>query len=161
MIGRLDVDGNISLSYIDSDADINTEYYYSLKAEDQSGNRSGASDSLGFSLLHQIKIATMLPNGLEDTLSIDRNFSWYASWILEMEDYCLTIANLNGTLIYREVFSPGNYENRSHSKRIPQSVYFESGMVYKWRIDTGARYVMGLESAASESLWATFVYTGE
>jgi hypothetical protein len=161
MLDRLDIDGNISFSYIDSDVDLNTEYYYRLKVEDDSGNRSNYSDSLGFSLLHQIKITTMMPNGLEDVLRIDRNLSWYASWILEMEDYCLTIAELNGSLIYREVFSPENYENRTHSKRIPPSVIFEDGVVYIWRIDTGARYISGLETAASESLWATFLYVGE
>ena len=161
MLDRLILDGNVSLRYLDSDTEINTNYYYRIKAEDESGNSSDFSDSVGFSLLHQIQLVTMLPNGVGDAISSDRKFSWYSSYLLEMEDYCLTITELNGSLIYREIFPPENYEDRTHSKSIPSSVALENGVVYNWRIDTGARYINGLESAASESLWATFLYVGE
>ena len=78
-----------------------------------------------------------------------------------MEDYCITILESNGNSVYRRLFSPGNYVSGIESQEIPASTTFESGKVYKWRIDTGARYINGLETFASESAWANFIYVGE
>jgi hypothetical protein len=161
LLARLEINKSTSLSHLDSDVSLETIYYYKMKAEDESGNRSEFSDSLGFALLPQIQIARMSPNGLSDRLNSARKLFWGYDGEIEMEDYCLTITDANGSSVYRQAFSPGNYTSGSESKTLPASLTLVSGEVYRWRVDTGARYINGLETAASESLWATFLYVLE
>jgi len=158
---RLQIDADSKLNYLNADVTTRTIYIYKLQAEDNSGNRSGFSDSVMFLLLPHISSATMEPNGILDTLERDMILNWRYGTPVEMEDYCLTLTDQNDALIWREVFSPGNYVGANESRRIPLSVILEPERVYKWRIDTGARYVDGIETAASESPWATFLYIGE
>jgi hypothetical protein len=158
VLSRIETDLYTGLSYIDSDLLLGTKYFYKLKAEDNSENRSDFSESLGFSLLPQIPIGTMTPNGLLDTLDGEVKLIWRYDNNVEMEDYCLTLTNLNADCVFREVFNPGNYLDGTEQRIIPTSVVFEPGQIYLWRIDTGAKYVDGLETAASESPWATFLY---
>ncbi|MBT3750859.1 MAG: hypothetical protein HOG34_17910, partial [Bacteroidetes bacterium] len=59
-------------------------------------------------------------------------------------------------LILRRVLQPATYLDEGESWQIPDDIILVSGMLYKWRIDTCANYVNGIENAGSESLWATF-----
>jgi hypothetical protein len=161
MLLRLEMVENNSSSHLDLDVSLKTKYYYRLRVEDESGNYSKFSDSLGFSLLPQVHISLMSPNGQGEILNGDRDLSWRYPIDVEMEDYCLTIVELNSNAVFRQSFTPGDYVDVNESKSIPVSFIFESGEVYKWRIDTGARYINGLETAASESHWATFLYIYE
>ncbi len=158
LLTMLEIIESSSLNHLDTDVSLETKYYYKMKAEDESGNRSDYSDSLSYSLLPQIQIVRMSPNGLADRLNSARNLFWGYDGEIEMEDYCLTVTEANGSSVYRQVFSPGNYVGGSESKELPPSLTLVSGEVYRWRIDTGARYINGLETAASESQWATFSY---
>jgi hypothetical protein len=158
LLSRFVTDLGKELYHVDKDVTLRTTYFYKLKAEDDSGNSSGFSDSIGISLLPQISSGTMNPNGLIDTLSETRSLSWRYTYNVEMENYCLTILTQTGELILREIMNPGNYVDGKESWKIPTSITLEPYMVYLWRIDTDARYVDGLETAASESSWATFLY---
>jgi hypothetical protein len=161
LISKFERDIGGDLKYLDAEVSLGTMYYYKLKAEDSSENTSAYSDSIGYSLLPQISISTMRPNGLLDTLSENMNLLWAYPNNLEMEDYCLTLLTGTGNFVIRKIFSPGNYVNDTESWIIPTSLILDPGQVYRWRIDTGARYVAGMETAASESPWATFLYIGE
>ena len=160
-INRLGTGENSEWSFLDSDVQVYTQYFYTLKAEDASSNVSDFSDTLDYTLLPRISLATMLPNGLSDTLGFDRVLRWtYFSWV-EMEDYSLTIVDSWNDLIFRERFTPGNYVSGTESRIIPDSILFKGGQTYRWRIDTGAQYSDQLEQSGSESLLATFLYAGE
>jgi hypothetical protein len=161
LLSRLEINETSSLSHLDSDVSLETQYYYRMKAEDEAGNRSVFSDSLSFSLLPQILIGRMSPNGLGDRLNSARNLFWSYDSEIEMENYCLTITDANGSFVHRQLFSPGNYVGGDESKELPASLILVSGEVYRWRIDTGAKYINDLETVASESHWATFLYMGE
>jgi hypothetical protein len=158
---RLDMGENNELSFLDSDVRVNTQYFYALKAEDVSSNVSEFSDTLDYTLQPRINLAMMSPNGLSDTLGLDRALSWRYSYQVAMEDYSLTIVDPLGDLIFRDRFSPGNYVSRAESRMIPYSILFQGGQTYRWRIDTGAQYTDQLERSGSESPWATFLYAGE
>ena len=160
-INRLDMGENNELSFLDSDVRVNTQYFYALKAEDVSSNESEFSDTLDYTLLPGIRLATMSPNGLGDTIDPDRTLSWSYSYTVAMEDYCLTIVDSEGNLIFRERFSPGNYVSGAESRMIPDSISLQQGQTYRWRVDTGAQYTDQLERSGSESPWATFLYEGE
>jgi hypothetical protein len=161
LLSRLEINERSSLSYLDSDVSLETIYFYSMKAENESGNRSDFSDTLSFSLLPQIQIVRMRPNGLTDRINSARNLFWGYDAEIEMENYCLTITEGNNGSVYRQIFSPGNYVDGSESIELPASLALVSGAVYNWRIDTGARYINGVETSASESHWATFLYISE
>jgi hypothetical protein len=157
---QVEPEPNKSLSYLDREVATSTKYFYKLKAENTSNIQSQFSDSSWYSLLPRISIASMVPNGLLDQLSEDRKLSWGYRKDIEMENYCLTLIKENDDFVYRELFSPGNYVNDGESKLIPMSIILELGHIYKWRIDTGAKYIMEFETAGSESPWATFLYGG-
>ena len=159
-IDRLEASSNATLEYVDTDLKVRTQYYYKLKSADLSENRSDFSDSLCFGVLPQISIGTMAPNGLLDSLNKDMKLYWRYTYSVEMEDYCLTMVNQNGDYIFREVFTPGNYLDGTESREIPESVTLVPGQIYRWRVDTAARYENDVETAGSESNWATFVFPG-
>ena len=160
-INRLDMSENNELNFLDSDVQLNTQYFYALKAEDISNNVSDFLDTLDYTLLPGISLATMSPNGLSDTLSLDRTLSWRYRYQVAMEDYCLTILSSDNNLVMRAVFNPGNYVGGVESWKIPPVITLDSGIVYNWRIDTGALYSGQRERSGSESPWATFLYVGE
>lgn len=160
-IYRLDMSENNELSFLDSDVRLNTQYLYALKAEDGSGNVSEFSDTLDYTLLPGISFATMLPNGLSDTLGFDRALSWAYRYQVVMEDYSLTIVDSWDDLVFRKRFSPGNYVTGIESRIIPDSISLQQGQTFRWRIDTGARYSEQRERSGSESPWATFLYAGD
>ena len=144
------------MEYIDTHSAIRAKYYYRLQAVDRADNLSAFSDSLMYSLLPQLYLGEMTPNGTSDELNPDRYLTWRYIHSIEMEDYCLTILGQNDEYIIRTVFSPTSYTYDDEVWYIPESVDLEVDQVYKWRIDTCANYVNGIENAGSESLWATF-----
>ena len=156
-----EVDHGSKLEYLDESVKIKTQYYFKLKAEDSTRNRSGFSDSTGFSVLLQIPGSRMNPNGLSDVLHIERILIWWYDTHIEMENYCLTLTTISDDFITRYIFNPGDYINGTEYFIIPNSIDLVQGQIYKWRIDAGAVYVDGIETAGSESTWATFLYAGD
>lgn len=160
LLSRMEVLPSTELEYTDTQAMLRIKYFYTLRAEDISGNRSTYSNSLGYSLLPRINPNGITPNGLSDTLCNERLLRWDYYFSIEMEDYCLTILEQNNDFIVRVVFSPQSYIDGSEYWQIPDSIILKQSQLYKWRVDTGAKYFEGLETAGSESPWATFVYAG-
>jgi hypothetical protein len=156
-----EVDQGSKLEYVDESVKTKTQYYFKLKAEDSARNRSGFSDSTGFSVLRQIPGSRMNPNGLSDALNIERILIWWYDTSLEMEIYCLTLTTKSNDFITRCVFNPGDYTGGTEFFIIPNSIDLEQSQIYKWRIDASTLYVNGIETAGSESPWATFIYTGD
>jgi hypothetical protein len=161
LITRLELVSTPELNYIDKVAYQSIRYFYKLKSQDASENYSEYSDSLIYSLLHAIRSSSMNPNGIIDTLGADRLLSWTYRYSTEMEDYSITVLTEQSEAVTRVRLSPGNYIGRSESWQIPAEIELDPDHVYKWRIDAGARYVDGNETAGSESQWATFLYVGE
>jgi hypothetical protein len=160
-IHRLVMVSNNALEYVDTGLKMGIKYFYKLKADDLSDNRSSYSDSSMFYLLPAISDKRMAPNGVSDSLSPARLLNWsYASQI-DIEDYCLTILSQNDDFIIRVILNPGNYISGSESWQIPDSIDLQLNQIYKWRIDTGGKYLNDLETAGSESRWATFQYVGD
>ena len=160
LIARKSTDEIRNHQYLDNEVGIRVQYYYKIKAEDQSGNLSSFSDSIHYSLLPQINFETMQPNGLSDTISVSRRLFW-GYYYVEMEDYCLTVLTQYNDLVIRVVLSPVNYISAFESWHFPDSIILESNQIYKWRIDTGGEYSAGLETAGSESPWGTFLFVGD
>jgi hypothetical protein len=159
ILSRIDYDSHEYLEYLDTDVSIRIKYYYKMKAVSVSGTLSTFSDSITYLLLPQIEIEGMRPNGVLDSLGSDRKLYWNYSLGIEMEDYCLTIMSQNNDLISRFVLNPSNYVSGTESWTIPNYVVLDSNQVYKWRIDAGAKYIRDRETAGSESLWASFLFS--
>jgi hypothetical protein len=154
-------DGVQEQSFVDTDVQWTKRYCYKLQAQDLAGNSSLFSDSLFYTLLPQIHQETMSPNGLSDTLLEGGTFSWMYHPAVDWEDYCITILDYERNFIFRRILLPGDYVNGWESWVLSQSIRLQNGRIYQWRIDTGSRYADGIESSASESPWATFLYAGE
>jgi hypothetical protein len=147
--------------FLDESVQVRVQYYYKLKAEDQSDNQSALSDSLFYTLLPQISNDGMKPNGVVDTLSNDRELSWNYRYNVEMEDYGLTLIDIDGSLIHRVRLTPKDYIAGRESYLIPDSIQLIHRSLYRWRVDTGAEYVEGRERMGSESSWGTFLYVDD
>jgi hypothetical protein len=157
LIRRLEVVSTPDVYFVDEAAQINTKYWYKIESHDDSDNRSVSSDSVSYMLLPQIDVSTMSPNSLAVTMNEAGHLSWSYGFSLIMENYYLSILNEENKLVTRVTLSPGDYIYGNESWKIPTEIGLESGQVYKWRIDTGARYVDDHETAGSESQWASFV----
>lgn len=157
-IGEVDNKHLEYYAYVDVKINTNIRYSYRLKAEDSSNNLSEYSNSLDYPLLPQIVEATLSPNSIYDSLSTDRTLSWEYIYLTEMQDYCITIIDNHNKLVLRTVFNPADYSGRLEFWKIPDSISLKKGELYKWRIDTAARYRGGFETSGSESIWATFIY---
>ena len=157
-IFKLNVDTDTNFVYVDTAIKKGISYYYKLKALDLSDNLSSYSDSLSYNMLPQIGSNVMTPNGLLDSLNSVRTLNWYFAYFIQMENYCLTILDHNNELVCRSIFSPSNYVTGYEYWQIPDSIALDLGQIYKWRIEINAKYTDGVESAGSESPWATFVY---
>jgi hypothetical protein len=160
LLARIENSSLDALGYLDSHVSIISVYNYKLKAENTSENLSIFSDSLSYSLLLAISANRMFPNGLTDTLVDGNVLTWFYSSSIEMEDYCLTIIDQDEELVYRQVLSPISYIDRTESWQIPSFILLESNQIYKWRVDTNAKYIFGIETTGSESPWAPFIYLG-
>jgi len=145
--------------YLDDQTVDVVRYYYKLRAGDDSNNLSDYSDLVYYTLLSNIRLQTMTPNAVSDTLPESRILSWQYTYTIEMENYQVTILSELNDLIHRVTFSPGNYAGSKNEEWvIPQNVTLVNSEIYKWRIDTAARYVSGFETSGSESSWAYFQY---
>ena len=160
LIKRLETDKVRWSEYIDREINLRIKYVYKLKAENVAGNLSQYSDSLHYSLLPNIRYELMVPNGLTDPLP-NVGLCWGYTTTIEMEDYCITVLNAENEVIVRSIVAPGNYTGGLEFWDIPDDLIFNDGETYKWRIDTGAKYIDNRETAGSESPWATFLYVGE
>jgi hypothetical protein len=160
-IFKLETISNTALEFVDTDIEIRTKYFYKLEAENGAQNLSDFSDSLYYTILPPLDIKYMAPNGVTDALNPSRELSWRYDSHLEMEDYCLTILTRESELFLRKVIVPGNYLGVGETFEVSDSLNLELDQVYKWRIDIGAQYVDGFETSASESAWATFLYSGD
>jgi hypothetical protein len=156
VLAQEEVNSKNSLEYYDSYAHERTKYSYKIKAEDNSGNFSDFSDTVSYSLQTHLNINMLNPNGQFSSLNENRMLSWQNYYVNEMENYCITLLTLDNQLILRRVLQPATYLDEGESWQIPDDIILVSGMLYKWRIDTCANYVNGIENAGSESLWATF-----
>jgi hypothetical protein len=157
-ITQLESNESPATSYVDENITRDIIYYYKMKAEDLAGNQSHYSDSIYYSIQKKIGSNLMTPNGLAYELSTDRLLSWSNDYYNEVEDYCLTILTEDSELIIRTILQPTTYIDREERWVIPDSIILQSGQIYKWRIDTGGRYIDGYESSGSESSWATFLF---
>jgi hypothetical protein len=161
LLARFQLESIPGLEFIDTSGKTRKRYYYKLKAEDTANNRSAYSDSISYSLLPQISINWMIPNGILTSLDTDRSLDWHYPYSIEMENYCLSILNQNNDFIFRAIINPGSYVSGWESWLLPDSVTLHPGQIYKWRIDAAAKYENGLESTGSESPWAMFLYVAE
>jgi hypothetical protein len=159
MIAIIRAKENSVLEYVDEQVVPEQKYYYVLKAEDETGIRSRYSESVFYTPLLRTPNSTMTPNGLESSLPLNRELRWRDFYDVKMEDYCITILTGTREFILRKLVSPGNYVGDWESWYIPDNIVLLEDAVYIWRIDNGALYSGGIETAGSESLWATFVYT--
>jgi hypothetical protein len=159
LVKRIQATSEIERQFVDRKVALTrVPYIYKVRAENESGNLSEFSDSKSYRLLPLIYSDTMIPNGVNDTLQADRTLSWLCSYYIELEDYCLTLLTEREELVCRAIIAPGSYVGGRESWAIPPEVELEPGKVYQWRIDAGARYIEGYETAGSESPWATFIY---
>jgi len=158
LIRTIDYNDQTANSYVDSYLFTRTKYYYKLRAEDTAGNMSLFSDSTFYTLLPQISLEGMEPNGSLDTLTDNQEFSWRYSYHVEMEVYTVTIIDSQGNLVLRQMLTPGNYVSGNETWLPHGQKEMQSGEVYQWRIDASAIYSNRLESTGSESQWASFVY---
>ena len=159
LLEHIQTESLVDMEYIDTHSAIRAKYYYRLQAVDRADNLSAFSDSLMYSLLPQLYLGEMTPNGTSDELNPDRYLTWRYIHSIEMEDYCLTILSAENELIVRKILIPRSYLGVVETWRIPENIIFEPNQIYKWRIDASANYVDQFETAGSESQWATFFYT--
>jgi hypothetical protein len=147
-----------NFKYVDQDVEVFQRYYYRIKAEDTSGNSSDMSELIFYTLMPQINAEDMIPNGVEQTLCVENLLKWKYYYSNELENYILTILDSEGNLLLRNDITPGNYIGGSEEWPIPPEVELQPGLIYYWRVDVGASYINGVETAGSESDWAAFTY---
>ena len=161
MLSMIDMEIAHSLDFIDNSATQSFFYFYKLKAMDSSENLSAYSDSVGYSLLQPVISNLMIPNGLDETLEPDRALQWKYNYSEIMELYVITILNARDQFVLRSEYVPSTYiYGGTEYFIIPDSIIMLAGEIYKWRVETGAYYDSNIETAGSESSWASFLYIG-
>jgi hypothetical protein len=158
ILAIIETQSNTTLEYLDTEALREVKYFYKLRSEDNTENRSDYSDSVGYSLLQEPPLHEMRPNGIQIRLNLERQLRWRFVFSHESEYYCLTILTASNELVLREKLIPGNYLGSPETWVIPDTILLIYNQIYKWRIDASANYVDDLETAGSESPWATFFY---
>jgi hypothetical protein len=158
LLSQLEVVSIAKCHYIDRQVTARTNYFYKIKSVNNADNSSEFSDSVFYSLLPQLHVDQMTPNGQEYPLGQERRLTWRSLYGLETEYYNLTILTVENEFVARVVLLPGNYVSGDESWQIPEDIVLISGGVYKWRIESGACYSNGYETIGSESPWATFKY---
>ena len=149
------------IEFVDQSSSQGIRYHYVLISEDASGKPGLPSDTLSYLRFRAVESASMIPNGLDITLSSGRKLQWSYPYTTAMENYVVTILDVEDNLVLRQELVPGNYIGGWEYFTIPDSITFQSETVYKWRVDMGAQYVDDLETTGSESLWAMFLYVGD
>jgi len=109
LVNRLESESIACSEYVDGQVNQHVRYFYKLKAEDTSGNLSEHSDSLTYMVTSIITLSELRPNGLSIALGDQRRLSWKYIYVVETEDYCITLLTQNNQFLYRERFQPGNY----------------------------------------------------
>jgi len=146
-------------TFVDEQVMEQTKYCYKIQAIDISNNISEYSDGCCYKIIGSVDINSMHPNGITPPLSETRLLSWYTVYMNIVQNYTITILDQDQRLIHRTSFTPHNYIiGEEEQYAIPDSVGLLFGQVYFWRIDTGAKYLNGYETAGAESQWATFQY---
>jgi hypothetical protein len=146
------------IQFIDRSPSSEIRYYYVLISEDASSNRSLPSDTLSYLRFNAINSANMQPDGLTIQLNVERQLHWRYDYLIAMENYVVTILDVEDNLVYRRSVVPSNYTDRTEHYTIPDTITFHSGFIFKWRVDMEAQYVDGRETAGAESPWASFLY---
>jgi hypothetical protein len=159
LLSRIETEISNTGEYIVPASPTNRRYYYVLVAEDAAECQSTPSDTLNYMRFTALRSDWMFPNGLSSPLDPDRELKWHYYYAVEMENFTLTVLNAENNLILRRELTPSNYVGGVEVFTIPDTIVLLSGNVYKWRVDLGACYVAGRETAGSESPWATFLYT--
>lgn len=160
-LAKIDISEKSDHRFIDHLVVENNYYYYKLKSETQSGIISNYSDSVYYSLLPAIYSETMNPNGNNDLLGRNRALGWSYSNYNELEDFTITVLSAENILVIRANVFPTNYVGNTEIWYIPDQILLDSGMVYKWRVDSGANYLNFRETSGSESTWAKFMYVDD
>jgi hypothetical protein len=150
--------GDESFYHIDADAKAFRTYHYYLISINDQDKKSMHSDTLTYTILPSIQLVTMIPNQRETPLRESRELSWRYIYLVEVQDYTVTIIDEFGHLISRHIFPPTNYIGRQEWWPIPDSVMLIHNQHYSWRIDLGADYMAGVEYRGAESGWANFLY---
>lgn len=147
-------------TYIYSEVDTRSKYYYKIKAEDTPGNLGAFPDSTGYTLLPGLRPDLMNLNGITDTLHSKRQLHLNFPYEIDLEDYCLTIHSQSQESVTRSQWNPMNYIIGGEFWSIPDSLILTPNQIYKWHLDTGAGYMNGKESIGSESSWAIYIFSG-
>jgi hypothetical protein len=161
LLVRLSQSSQSVLEYIDTAAPIGKTMHYTIVAVGDSQIHSDPSDTIYYRRQRAIARQWMIPNSQTDTLSISRQLIWEDHYIEETQDYCLTLTRNSGEILFRQILQPKNYIGRQEIWFIPAYVVLDENNIYKWRVDTAGHYEDGMESAGSESIWATFLYAFE
>ena len=156
-ISHINLSSDSRLEFIDELVEPMIMYSYVIQAVDQANNKSNLSEPIRYEKLPATWAESMIPNGNHSLLPQDRQLQWGMGGVMEMEDYCITLLTSAGEFVFREVFMPGEFIGWNDQWAIPNSVNLQPGEIYKWRLDTGAQYINGLETSGSESTWATFL----
>jgi hypothetical protein len=146
------------LYYIDRSAVSPIRYYYKIKAENASNDISEYSDSTTYRLLPSIDTQLMVPNGVTERLNEERYLIWYYLIGMNIENYQLTITDMENNQVSRVALFPSDYSGNKEQWQIPSEVILDSGKLYNWRIDICADYVDEFETSGSESGWARFLF---
>jgi hypothetical protein len=158
ILSRVESENTIGHSTIDASIESHAIYYYKLRAVHLSGIQSSFSDSINFSVGRPINTKSMNPNGFNDSLLFGQPLEWRNFYVNDVEDYCLTILNMNDNLQLRTILQPSTYIDAQERWFPTDLVTLNPNEQYMWRIDVHNQYVAGIETSASESNWATFLY---
>ncbi len=148
-----------NMVYLDTAAQTGNNYYYYLKAVDQTGNKSEPSDTQSYQLIQKAEL--IQPRGaLNETRPV---FEWYDHNGRTTNEYVIRLECLkNQEVIWISRMNRPNYGDFSQSKEFnfDQSSKINNlipGNTYRWRID--AIYMidnLGYDVAGSESYWEYF-----
>ena len=159
LVKNLEVENLENFSFVDQNIVIGKKYYYKLCSIDIANNRSIFSDSIQYKSTPKVDRSTLSPNSTITALTKTRGLSWNSYYHMEMVNYIITVIKPPSRIVVRSLFHPASYIGRE-TWTIPDSVALDSGQVYLWRVDTGAEYINDVETAGSESSWASFLYIG-
>ena len=159
LVENVEVENLEDFSFVDQNIVIGKKYYYKLCSIDIANNRSIFSDSIQYKSTPKVDRSTLSPNSTITALAKTRGLSWNSYYHMEMTNYIITVIKPPSRVVTRSLFYPASYIGRE-TWIIPDSVTLDSGQVYLWRVDTGDEYINDVETAGSESDWASFLYIG-
>jgi hypothetical protein len=158
LLASFDPEIHAQTQYIDGTVSVRTQYHYKMNVQNTAGNISDFSESVYYSLMNSPRLELMNPNGQGDTLEINRQLTWQYHYPDENEYFYLTVLTQENELIIRKMFLPKNYLSGTEFWQIPDHIFLEPGVIYKWHVDTAAKFENGSETSGSESQTASFLY---